>query len=375
VLVIDHDRLFKELLTTFFVEFLDLFFPEVLRYLDISRLEFLDKELFTDVTSGDTYEADIVVKAAFHEQPAFFIIHVEHQAQAEEAFDLRMFRYVALEHFKHGVPIYPIALFSDDSARRVEPDTYQMAFPDLEVLQFRYRVIQLRRLPWHDFATRRNPVASALLPKMGMERSERPTVLLTSLRLLAQLGLDAARRRLISGFINTYLRLNDQEQAQFEHELAQLAPDEQEATMELTSTWKEEGIQEGIKIGRKEGEQDGKQEEARNLTVRLLTRRFGPMDPELQQRINKLSLPQLEQLFDAIYDFTSSDDLRIWFDTNPPDEPEANTTDGRIYQLGGHAMTSPDPGSDTKTMTREFGVRTPSKFSFPQEAEQINGVA
>jgi hypothetical protein len=178
----------RYLLTTFFVEFLDLFFPEVLRYLDISRLEFLDKELFTDVTSGDTYEADIVVKAAFQEQPAFFIIHVEHQAQAEEAFDLRMFRYVALEHFKHGVPIYPIALFSDDSARRVEPDTYRIAFPDLEVLQFRYRVIQLRHLRWHDFATRRNPVASALLPKMGMERSERPQVLLTSLRLLAQAG-------------------------------------------------------------------------------------------------------------------------------------------------------------------------------------------
>ncbi len=116
--MIDHDRLFKELLTTFFVEFLDLFFPEVLRYLDTSKLEFLDKELFTDVTSGDTYEADIVVKAAFRERPAFFIIHVEHQAQAEEAFDLRMFRYFALEHFKHGVPIYPIALCSDRPYRR-----------------------------------------------------------------------------------------------------------------------------------------------------------------------------------------------------------------------------------------------------------------
>ena len=28
VLAIDHDRLFKELLTTFFVEFLELFFPK-----------------------------------------------------------------------------------------------------------------------------------------------------------------------------------------------------------------------------------------------------------------------------------------------------------------------------------------------------------
>jgi hypothetical protein len=321
--VIDHDRLFKELLTTFFVEFLDLFFPEVLRYLDTSRLEFLDKELFTDVTSGDTYEADIVVKAAFREQPAFFIIHVEHQAQSEEAFDLRMFRYFALEHFKHGVPIYPIALFSDDSARRVEPDTYRVAFPDLEVLQFRYRVIQLRRLRWHDFATRRNPVASALLPKMGMERSERPTVLLTSLRMLAQLGLDAARRRLISGFINTYLRLSDQEQATFQAELAQLSPQEQEATMELTTTWKEEGRREGIQIGRQEGEQTGKQAEALNLTLRFLIRRFGPLPVELEAQTSQLALGQVEQLFDAVFDFNSIDDLRTWLANHLPDTTSA----------------------------------------------------
>jgi hypothetical protein len=30
----NHDRLFKELLGTFFVEFLDLFLPEVLAYID-----------------------------------------------------------------------------------------------------------------------------------------------------------------------------------------------------------------------------------------------------------------------------------------------------------------------------------------------------
>ncbi|WP_442994225.1 hypothetical protein [Scytonema sp. PRP1] len=32
--MIDHDRSFKELLTTFFVEFLELFFPEVIAYLE-----------------------------------------------------------------------------------------------------------------------------------------------------------------------------------------------------------------------------------------------------------------------------------------------------------------------------------------------------
>jgi predicted transposase YdaD len=333
--MIDHDRLFKELLTTFFVEFLELFFPEMLRYLDTSQLEFLDKELVTDVTGGDAYEADIVAKAAFKQQAAFFIVHIEHQAQPEQDFSRRMYRYFSLMHLKYNVPVYPIAIFSDKSARREEPDTYRVVFPDMDVLNFRYRVIQLRRLRWQDFATRRNPIASALLPKMGMEHHERPRVLLSSLRLLAQLGLDAARKRLVSGFINTYLRLTEQEEAQFQEELAKLSPQEREVTMELTTTWKEEGIregwqkgllegkQEGLLEGKQEGLLEGKQEglleEALNLTRRFLTKRIGLPSPDLEERMGKLSRVQLEQLFDAAYDFASSDDLQAWLDNNPPE--------------------------------------------------------
>ncbi len=48
----DYDHLFKELLTTFFVEFVQLFLPDVAAYLDSASLEFLDKEIFTDVTAN-----------------------------------------------------------------------------------------------------------------------------------------------------------------------------------------------------------------------------------------------------------------------------------------------------------------------------------
>ena len=58
----DHDQLFKQLISTFFVEFLELFFPEVVAYMDTSAIEFLDKEFFTDVVEGDEYEGDLVVK-------------------------------------------------------------------------------------------------------------------------------------------------------------------------------------------------------------------------------------------------------------------------------------------------------------------------
>ncbi len=38
---IDHDRLFKELISTFFVEFIELFFPQLIDYLDRESITFL----------------------------------------------------------------------------------------------------------------------------------------------------------------------------------------------------------------------------------------------------------------------------------------------------------------------------------------------
>ncbi len=46
---IDHDRLFKELLSTFFWEFLELFLPETAAYVDRESITFLPQEVFIDV--------------------------------------------------------------------------------------------------------------------------------------------------------------------------------------------------------------------------------------------------------------------------------------------------------------------------------------
>src|SRR5436190_17951665 len=106
----DHDRLFKELLRTFLVEFIELFLPEVAAYLDRGSIEFLDKEVFTDVSAGDSHEVDVLAKTRFKEQETFFLIHVETQAAAQERFPKRMFRYFARLDEEHNLPVYPIAL-------------------------------------------------------------------------------------------------------------------------------------------------------------------------------------------------------------------------------------------------------------------------
>ena len=86
---IDHDQLFKELLTHFFVEFVELFLPDVAGYMDRGAVEFLDKEVFTDVTAGDRHEVDLVAKTKYRGEAAFFLIHVENQSHAEPAFAKR----------------------------------------------------------------------------------------------------------------------------------------------------------------------------------------------------------------------------------------------------------------------------------------------
>lgn len=300
----DHDRLFKELLTTFFTEFLQLFLPELAAYLDPDSVEFLDKEVFTDVTQGERHEVDLVARGRFRGQPLCFLIHVENQSQPQSDYPRRMFRYFARLHEKHDLPVYPIAIFSYDAPQRPEPDAYRIDFPDVTVLAFQFRVVQLNRLGWRDFVDRTNPVAAALMAKMHREPGEQVRVKLACLQMLAQLQLDPARRELISGFVDAYLRLTMKQEQEFRSELQQIEPQQREGIMEIVTSWMEEGLERGRQEGREEGE--------RKLVMRLLRKRLGPLDREIEARIEALPAEALEPLADALLDFNRQDDLHAW---------------------------------------------------------------
>jgi hypothetical protein len=302
--MIDHDRLFKKLLTTFFADFVEVFLPELAAYLDPARLEFLNNELLGDPAADKSRQADLVVKAQFQGQGAFFIVHVEHQAQGQDRFGRRLFHYFARLDEKHELPVYPIALFSHP-ATRAKPDLYQVSFPDREVLRFHYRVIQLSRLRWRDFVQRPNPAAAALMTRMGMTAEERPRVKLECLRLLARLRLAPGRAHFLSGFIDTYLRLNPQETLLFEAQTNTiLNRTERKKVMELTTSWKEEGRQEGRQEGRREGQIE--------MALRLLQRRCGPLPKRLDSKVRTLTIPELEDLAEAVLDFSSLNDFERW---------------------------------------------------------------
>ena len=277
---IDHDAIFKELLSTFFLDFLELFLPQVLEYAEPSEFSLEPtetvREVFSPIVKGKKKVADVVARLKFRDEPACFLIHLESQSSAysEEDFRWRMFHYFARLHEKFRLPVYPIALFTFDEPFQEQDNRYVVSFPDREVLDFSFVSIQLNRLNWRDFLKRENPVASALMAKMRIEPSERGQVKAECLRLLATLKLDREKMELISGFIDTYLRLSEDEEEQFRQALERMELQEKECMMQIVTSWqekgREQGLQEGLERGKQEGRQEGRQEDIiRILEFRL----------------------------------------------------------------------------------------------------------
>jgi predicted transposase/invertase (TIGR01784 family) len=69
-----------------------------------------------------------------------------------------------------------------------------------------------------------------------------------------------------------------------------------------------EGEVRGLERGRTEGEQ--------GLVLKQLIRKLGKIDPEVQARVNSLSIENVEFLGEALLDFTQMADLLSWLDGN-----------------------------------------------------------
>jgi predicted transposase YdaD len=71
----------------------------------------------------------------------------------------------------------------------------------------------------------------------------------------------------------------------------------------------QEILKEGLKQGLEQGE--------RAIVLRLLNRRVGNLPQDVRERVETLSLEQLENLSEALLDFNAIADLEVWFSTLP----------------------------------------------------------
>jgi predicted transposase/invertase (TIGR01784 family) len=87
----------------------------------------------------------------------------------------------------------------------------------------------------------------------------------------------------------------------------------------------QEILEEGLQEGRQQGLQEGLQQGELSLVLRLLKRRVREIPAESQTQIQGLALSQLEELGEALLDFSSLEDLLVWLRSHPSGE-EANYT-------------------------------------------------
>ena len=87
----------------------------------------------------------------------------------------------------------------------------------------------------------------------------------------------------------------------------ELEADDRELIMRLEPLYQRDREQ-----AKEEGRQEGRQEGEQDLIVRLLNRRIGEIDASLIEQIKGLSIEQLENLGEALLDFSSVADLEAW---------------------------------------------------------------
>jgi flagellar biosynthesis/type III secretory pathway protein FliH len=248
-----------------------------------------------------------------------------------------MFWYFARLWEKYNLPVYPILVLSFKYPLKRQSSNFQISLPDLEVINFQYRVVQLNQMNWRDFVDRPNPVASALMSKMKIAKKDRVKVKAQCLRLLVSLSLNPAKMQMISGFVDTYLDLSPLEEIEFEEEIRKFSQPIQEGVMQITTSWMRQGLEQGIAQGLEQGIEQGIAqglerglergieqgiaqgleqgiEREKVLIIRLLKRKFGDegINVDLEARIMALKIDVIERLGEEILDFSTIEDLVKW---------------------------------------------------------------
>jgi hypothetical protein len=286
-----------------------------------SYTAFIQYTLFPDrsIIDGEQRIMDMVARVTLKRRPnepdvgkVSVIINCEHESSSIANFDRRLFFYFAQLYREYLEPVYPIVIYSFDAPKRKkEGNQHQVKLPGLKVLEFNYLTIQLNQLSWRDFLKQKNPVAAALMAKMKVDPVDRAKVKIECLRAITTLKLDPARVALLSWFVDSYLALNQAEEVEFLEKVDKIKPkQEKEQVMQMVTSWMEQGIEQGI--------EQGEERTTLKMVQRVLFRRIGVIEPEVDQQLRSLSVSKLESLFDAALDFNELPELINWLDQNQP---------------------------------------------------------
>jgi len=314
----DNDSPWKEILEAYFPQAMQFFFPQTAALIDWERPhQFLDKEfqqIAREAELGRRYADKLVKVWLLQGEEIWLLIHVEIQATSEDTFAERMFSYHLRIFDKFAQPAISLAILCDaDSTWR--PNQYSYNYPDCG-LHFRFGTVKLLDYQnrWTELEASDNPFATVVMAHLKTQQTtkqlgERKTWKFSLIRRLYEQGLQEKDIRNLYRFIDWVMILPKALEAQFWQEFKQF---EQERTMSYITT----GERIGYERGKEEGQLEGQIKQAQALVLRQLQKRVGDLPQEVRERIQRLSLEQLEALGEELLDFIVINDLLNWLQAN-----------------------------------------------------------
>jgi len=216
------------------------------------------------------------------------IVHLEFQTQPESDFPVRMLDYWVRLYRTYNCPIQQIVLF-------LKPTNSPKVYLDrleLPETQHRYRVVRLWEEPPELLLSE-----PGLLPLAVLTQSNDSQQLLNQ---VSEALNHIENRELATGcYILGGLKFQEQQLINFIRE----------EIMEESVTY-----QAILRKGLEQGLEQGSQREGLLLVQRLIRRRFGELSSGLEQRLQTLSVSQLEDLAEALLDVNDLNDLTRWLD-------------------------------------------------------------
>lgn len=278
----NHDPLWKEVLHEFLPDVMGLFFPDIARQIDWTRLRFMDQELFPDFTEGELRRADVVAEVqTLSGQDEFIIVDFEIESQRRSNFGYRLWEYRSLLRIRHKKPVLPLVLYLAPGAGGVTEEIYRESLLGRQIEEFRYLAIGLPDLQAADYATATTPVAGALRSLMKSGALSRPALKLDCLRQLVGTTRNDAHRALLSTVVESYLPLAGEEAEVF----SSMVKQEQEVRT-MVSVYEERGREQGVIQGKREA------------LLQVLQAKFGSPSPDLRERVEALATrEELERFF------------------------------------------------------------------------------
>lgn len=186
-------------------------------------------------------------------------------------------------------------------------------FGQEEAVRFQYRAFSLSGCLAADYLALPEPLAWALAALMRRGKWSRAEHKIECLRRVAGADLPAKSSLALGNWIETYVQLDERDAAEYDR-LRGLEANEEVKTMEMT--WLEqvevEYTQKGLEQGLEQGLMAGRLDALRQVVVRLLGRRFGPVPETVQRKVEAIdSMESLGDLAEKVLEARSIDEMGL----------------------------------------------------------------